>query len=220
MIEGRDPDVGGCQRRRHDLVWNGSNHLDSADALRSRLDRWPLGPVTDQHGADVAPAALFQGGHRSHEMDRTVPAAKGAGKHRHRRTLTGKGRPTGCSGMESVGIRPPLDFDDLRPWRIPRKDRGGWRHDQIGRRTQRLPPPPHRFEEKNLVEERLLRSWKVDDRCVHLEHRGRADRASGGDSLPAEVVVALDDDIGSDRPRDSRHGAASGPPQRLRTEWR
>ena len=73
-------------------------------------------------------------------------------------------------------------------------------------------------EEERPIEPRLRRSWIVDDRRVHLEYRRYAQTFGGKDTLAAEVVVALHDEVGSDASGERGDGVGAEPAQLLATE--
>jgi hypothetical protein len=60
----------------------------------------------------------------------------------------------------------------------------------------------------------------IDNRRVHLEHGRDARAGRHGNPFAAEVVVALDDDVGPELPREPPDGAGAQPPQFLAPERR
>ena len=60
----------------------------------------------------------------------------------------------------------------------------------------------------------------VNDRGVHLEHSDRSEISRSKEAFPAEIVVALDNDIGSQRASTANHVAGAKQPQPAIAQWR
>ena len=223
-LERRHADVGGGERGRHRVV--GQRAGEATRSGRSAATRAssarPLRAVADQDGAprrsarararqrvDQAPTPC----QARKAPANTATGRRGCARERHRAGGAGRKRPR---------VRAPLGLDDLRRPACPAAGsrasvvtiRSAARH--CHSRQRRIGSARSRRSSGALG-----RAGVVDDRRVHLEHGARADRARGEQALAAEVVVALDDDVGPHaaasarrRPRRSsrRFGDPSGAP--------
>ena len=130
-----------------------------------------------------------------------MPVSKRAGEDGDRVGRTGEWHGAGGSWTKQVGIGAPLDFKNLRARCVGRKDRGLGRDDQIRTPADSFAPPSHRLENEGTIQKTFARARIVDDWRVDLEHGGCADVICRGNSFAGEIVVALDHDIRTKRPR-------------------
>ena len=108
---------------------------------------------------------------------------------------------TGCSGLELVRVGAPFGLEHARGRNLFGNDARLGRDDQIGGAALPLAPAAQRLHDEGAIDPLLRRSRIVDDRRIDLEDRERADPARGENAFAAEVVVALDDDIGLESAR-------------------
>ena len=80
------------------------------------------------------------------------------------------------------------------------------------RAADALAPPPHRLDDQRAIEDLFWRAWIVDHRRVDFEHRPDAERRARENAFAAEVVVALDDGVGTNIPQ------RDAPPRAVRAQ--
>ena len=114
------------------------------------------------------------------------PAFRANGTCRSRRDETGP-------------CRHPIRSEHARRGNTVGNDSGARRHDEVGRAALPVAPPAERLHDQHAIEPLLGRARMVDDRRIHFEHGQGADLARSEKAFAAEVVVALDDDIGPNR---------------------
>ena len=154
-------------------------------------------------------------------MNRPVPRPERTGKddQRSRRRALERNIAGGVGG-EPQGVGAPFDLDDPFGGHPGREDIGLRREKDVGMATLPVAPAPHRLHQQRPVEPALGRAGVVDDRCVDLQHRERAYRARGDDTLAAEVVVPLDHHIGPDSLGQRPHPRGQQPAQATRAQRR
>ena len=103
------------------------------------------------------------------------------------------GAPAASGRNRSVSA-PHSSAHDLSRRRVPRKNRGARRDDEVGASADALAPPAHGLDDERAVDARLGRPRVIDDRRVDLEHRPGAGRGRRHHAFAAEVVVALHHD--------------------------
>ena len=190
---------------------------DAATGRSHRLcTRGSSGPSPISTASTSLTAALAQDTEGRDQVMCAVPAAKRPGEHGPRCVLRGasNGGASGTSGRNRDRIGSPFE---LARSAIGPRMRGGWPALGVTIRSASaaLPvaPSPERLDEQRAIEPLLRRTGIVDHRRVHLEHRHRTDGTRRTQTLSAEVVVALDDDIRPQplarSPRRGPHGAAA-----------
>src|SRR5206468_1387355 len=146
---------------------------------------------------------------------RAMPRPERTGKDRHRVGGAIERYGAGDAWAKAIGVRPPLELQDLSDRRAWRQNRVAWRHDEIGLRTDPLTPSAHRLDDQRAIEQALRRSLVIDHGSIHFQHRQRANPCSGANAFAAEIVVALDDHVRLEALRDRSDGTGVRPPQFL-----
>src|SRR5690606_10684390 len=157
----------------------------------------------DEDGAEALVAVAMEPCQRRGQVYGAVPGAERAGEYTDDPIVGARKRHrTRRIGAEVIDVGTPFHFEDPAPFDPWWQDVGRRGDEQVGAPADRFAPAPHRFDEQRPVEARLGRSRVVDDRGVDLERCGDAETRGRQDAFTAEVVVALDYDVGADTARE------------------
>ena len=213
-VEWRDADVGGRKDRRNVFMRHGTNECNAVEAGSGVAHTRQFRAAADEHRLDIVPATRAKTANRIDQLNCAVPLAKGTCKDRDGVAVAAGERygPGGARAKASC-ISSPFGKQDLRRRHMCRDNFGAGRHDHIGLPALPVAPTAHRFDDERAVDHSLPRSRMIDDRCIYLEYGERAHFSGGENPFPAEVVVALDDDIWLELPRVRRDLARAKQPE-------
>jgi len=214
-VEGGDPEIAGGQACGNAIVWQRTREDDAVESSSGFSNTRQLRTIPDKNRANIVATACPEFPQRRDDMDRAVPVPERAGENGDGVGRTVEWYRSLDSRTEPICVGSPFELHDLRRWCVGRQDCRTRGHDHIGLCAQVLAPTTHRLEDQRAIEQLLAGPGVINDRGIHLEYCQRPHLGGGPNTFAAEVVVALDDDIRLEVPRQGSDRSGIGPSQLL-----